>query len=139
MNIIMITLLAAFSNVLTVVCIKKCKFAVLSEGPMVLWLLGIAVTIVLTQFLLLWADVKGASLGLAIAFIVTFVMISAAFLDVDKDGRLIMISLKGVPILQVAGYGLAVLGVLVVGISQQIHDAQRSDELQGTAVHEIEK
>jgi hypothetical protein len=124
MNIYLLTLIAAASNVGTVICIKKCKFVVLSGNPMVFWLLGIAASIVCTQFLLLWADVKGASLGLAVAFVVVFVMVTAAFLDTEPEtGRLILISLKGVPMLQIVGYALAVLGVLFIGISQQFQSA----------------
>ena len=86
-------------------------------------------SILATQFLLLWADVKGASLGLVVSVVIALVMISAAFVGVEREtGRLVLVSVKGMPLLEVVGYGLAVAGVLLVGISQQQHDAKAASK-----------
>lgn len=124
MKVALLTLIAAACNVGTIVCIKKCKHALADGGPAMVWALGIAVTILATQFLLLWADVKGASLGLAVSVIIVSVMIAAVFMGIDEStGRLVFVSLKQIPAMETAGYLLAVIGVLLVGISQQVYSA----------------
>ena len=123
----MLTIIAASCNVGTIACIKKCKHAVATGQPMAAWILGIAVTILATQFLLLRADIKGASLGLVLAVIIVSVMIAAAFMGVDGEtGRLTFISFKQIPTMEIGGYLLAIIGVLLVGTSQQLHSAKSS-------------
>ncbi|VGO14251.1 hypothetical protein PDESU_02810 [Pontiella desulfatans] len=120
MNNVMLTLVAAACNVGTIACIKKCKYAVAGGQSALYWVLGIAGTILATQYLVLWADIKGASLGLAISFVIVSVMIAAAIMGVDgESGRLIVLPLKHIPVLESTGYVLAVVGVLLVGVSQQ--------------------
>lgn len=129
MNIVLLTLIATLCNVGTIACIKKCKHAISVGQPVFVWVAGIAVSILATQFLLLWADVKGASLGLVVSVVIALVMITAAFVSVDgESGRLVLVSLKGVAKLEVVGYGLAVAGVLLVGVSQQQHSAKAITE-----------
>lgn len=126
MNIYLLTLIATASNVGTIICIKKCKFAVLNGLPVVLWMLGISITILITQFLLLRADIRGASLGLVISFVIAFVMITAAFIGIDETGKMAL-SLKDLAPLEIGGYVLAILGVLLVGVSQQLSSAPVKD------------
>lgn len=129
MNIVLLTLIATLCNVGTIACIKKCKHAISAGQPVIIWVAGIAVSILATQFLLLWADVKGASLGLVVSVVIALVMITAAFVSVDgESGRLILVSMKGVPMLEVVGYCLAVAGVLLVGISQQHYASKAGAE-----------
>ena len=119
MNVYLITLIATTCNIGTILCIKKCKQALGAGASVFPWLLGIAVSILATQYLLLWADVKGASLGLAVSVVIVSVMIAAAFTDIHPEtGRLAFLSVKTMPIASLVGYGLAVLGVLLVGWSQ---------------------
>lgn len=127
MNVVFLTLVAAACNVGTIACIKKCKHAVASGQPWAAWILGISITILATQFLLLWADIKGASLGLVVSFVIASVMIAAALMGVDgESGRLQINSLRHLPVLEAVGYGVAVLGVLLVGLSQQLQAAKAS-------------
>jgi hypothetical protein len=137
MNIVMLTLIAALCNVGTIACIRKCKHAVAGDEPAAVWILGIVVTILATQFLLLRADIKGASLGLAVSFVIASVMIAAAFMGIDEStGCLVFISPRGMPFLETAGYLLAVAGVLLVGVSQQMHAGGSASEASGVAVSE---
>lgn len=120
MNVVVLTLIATLSNVGTIACIKKCKYALLNGGAAIPWMGGIIVTILATQFLLLWADVKGASLGLAVSFVIVSVMIASALFDIDKESGRFFVQHPGqLPLLAMAGYGLAVAGVLLVGLSQR--------------------
>ncbi|VGO23033.1 hypothetical protein [Pontiella sulfatireligans] len=136
-NNILLTLIAAVCNVGTIACIKKCKHAVANSQPMVVWMLGIAITILATQFLVLRADIKGASLGLAVSFIIAFVMIGAAIMGVDEEsGRLTVVSLKTIPLLETVGYGCAVFGVMLVGISQQVDSVKPATSSGQVAVAE---
>ncbi len=118
MNIYLLTLIATASNVGTIICIKKCKFSVLNELPVIAGMIGIAVTILIAQFLLLWSDVKGASLGLVISVVIALVMITAALIGIDDVSGKMVLTLKHMAPLEIAGYALAILGVFLVGISQ---------------------
>jgi hypothetical protein len=121
MNGIAIILAAVLCNMGTIACIKKCRHVLSVGDPAWLWLLGIAVTVVTTQYLLLWADLKGISLGLAISSVIVCVMITAALLDTDTEGRLVIVSLKTISAVALAGYLLAVAGILLVGVAEHQH------------------
>ncbi len=123
MNTYLLTVIAAACNVGTIICIKKCKFGVLNGLPVSVWMLGIAATILATQFLLLRADIKGASLGLVVSVVIASVMVAAAFIGLDEETGKLALTLKHLAPLEIAGYALAVLGVLLVGVSQQINSA----------------
>ncbi|MDF7826735.1 hypothetical protein P4B35_22095 [Pontiellaceae bacterium B12227] len=128
MNIYLLTLIATVSNVGTIICIKKCKFALLNELPAIAWMIGIAGSILVTQFLLLWADVKGASLGLVISVVIALVMITAAFIGIDAVSGKMGLMLKHMAPLEIGGYMLAILGIFLIGISQYIHAAPSGAE-----------
>lgn len=117
----LIVLPAAISNIGTVLCLKKAKFAVVNGDPVVGWLAGVALTIVVAQFLMCWADVRGASLGLVMSGIIVLVMLTAVLIDVQgPGGALTLLSPSGLPILESSGYGLAVAGIFMVGISKSM-------------------
>ncbi|VGO19126.1 hypothetical protein [Pontiella sulfatireligans] len=121
MKIFLIVLVAAISNIGTVLCLKKAKFALVSGCPATGWLAGIALTIVTTQYLMCWADVWGASLGFVMSFIIVLVMLSAVLVNVQvPSGRLELLSPAGLPVLESIGYGLAVVGIFLVGISKNL-------------------
>ena len=46
----------------------------------------------------------------------------------EESGQLVLVSLKQVPMLESGGYLLAVAGVLMVGISRQLHSAEPASE-----------
>lgn len=117
----LIVLPAAISNIGTVICLKKAKFALLNGEPVAAWLAGIALTIVAAQYLMCWADVRGTSLGLVMSGIIVLVMLSAALIDVEApDGVLRLLPPSGLPVVESVGYGLAVTGIFLVGFSKNM-------------------
>ncbi|MEI6892490.1 MAG: hypothetical protein V5783_09995 [Pontiella sp.] len=136
MNVYLLTLIATVSNIGTIICLKKCKFAVLNELPVAAWMFGIALTIVVTQFLLLWSDVKGASLGLVISIVIAAVMITAAFVTADELTGRLSLTLKHLAPLEIGGYALAILGVFLVGLSQQMTSAKSGENTPVSIVSE---
>lgn len=124
MNSPLLALVAAVCNVGTIACIKMCKHAAANGPPMAVWILGIAVAILATQFLLLRADIKGASLGRVVSAVIASVMVAAPFMGIDDaTGHLPFVLLKEMPLMETGGYVPAVIGVLLFCVSQQMQPA----------------
>jgi hypothetical protein len=117
MSPIVILLIATACNVGTILCIKGCVLAHEKNGSMVPWLIGIAVSILATQFLLLWTNLRGTPLGPMLAALIVAVMFAAAFVDLNPAGKLILVAPSSLPKLQIAGYGLAILGVVLIQLA----------------------
>ncbi|MDZ8120201.1 hypothetical protein [Pontiella agarivorans] len=121
MKNVLIVLLAAFTNVGTVICLKKAKFALVHALPSAGWIAGIALTIVTAQYLMCWADVRGASLGLIMSCIIVLVMLSAVLMQARApSGKITLLSPTELPPLEGIGYGLTVTGIFIVGISRSL-------------------
>ncbi len=97
---------ATLFNLVTVYCLKQ------AEGFSRLWPSVVAlVTIGLTQWLLSLAIANGLATGLAVATLVVCVMIGAAFMGV-------VLFHEPVSALQVGGFGIAALGVLIASLAK---------------------
>ena len=119
MKSLFIVLPAAISNVGTVICLKKAKFSLTHGHPAMPWFIGVALTIVTAQYLMCWADVRGVSLGFVMSSIIVLVMLAAVLVEVHvPSGHLTLSNPAGLPALEQIGYGLAIGGIFLVGISK---------------------
>ena len=98
-------LLAALLNIGTVYFIKA------SEGMTHWWpTLGVIVTILLTQFLVARVMASGAQVAVAIVAVVVAVMVGSGLIGYFAFG-------ERLSALQIAGYAIAVLGVMIAGLA----------------------